>query len=207
VSAAAGVTFDEAKHLYHDGRGGLVPNVTYILRAVGAAPPVRWYARKALVRGRAVHRAIELFMRHDLDLASVPKVAMPYFETFLDWLDKHGHLTRWRTEVVVHNRARGYAGRADVECMDGPTPVTLDWKTGDPEPWHQVQGMLYGLTGDRVRTPFTVYLGAKGSWQTVTPVDQVDLVRKAHAVLDTFDLARPRHLAELARMAEEDERL
>lgn len=206
------ITFQEDRHLYHDARGNPVPSVTYMLRRTGVVEPVRPYMRRALLRGRAVHKAIELFLRGTLDLASVDAVVMPYFECFLDWLAKHeSQFKRMRPEVIVEHRDLGYCGKADVVAWEPGLGMdaVLDWKTGEEEGWHLTQGALYCLAQNARRLkgamPFVVYLWPKKGWKTVTPDVMEDVARDALAVVRTFNQGRGRHLAHLAALEAGDE--
>jgi len=209
------IRFDEGSHTYRDGRGQLVPGVTFMLRCVGAAAPVRPYMRKALARGRAVHKAIELFLRGQLDLPSVDRIVMPYFECFLDWYAKYcpSQFVRMRPEVVLEGPGGLYAGKADVVAWEKipPADAVLDWKTGEEEECHLVQDMLYCLAQNakakRVAFPFVIYLRPKKGWKVVTPQNLGETTRKALAVLDVFALGRARHmrLLGLEAFGEEDQ--
>lgn len=208
------IRFDEASHTYKNGRGQLVPGVTFMLRCVGAAVPVRPYMRKALARGRAVHKAIELFLRGQLDLPSVDPIVMPYFECFLDWYGKYcpAQFTRMRPEIVLEGSGGLYAGKADVVAWERVllADAVIDWKTGEEEECHLVQDTLYCLAQNAMRKrgawPFIVYLWPKKGWKVVTPQNRGEVTRKALAVLDVFSLGRTRHmrLLGLEAFGEED---
>ena len=199
------ITFDEASHTYRNSRGQLVPGVTFMLHCVGVASPIRKSSTRALARGKAVHKAIELFLRGELDLSTVDSIVMPYFECFLDWYAKHDRqFTRVRPEVVLEGPGGWYAGKADVVAKDGKNDAVIDWKTGEEETAHLVQDELYCMaqsakTG-RPTMPFVVYLWPKKGWKTVTPVNLGQTVEDARAVLRVFNLGRKRHMAWLARL-------
>jgi hypothetical protein len=202
------ITFDEASHTYRNGRGQLLPSVTFMLRCVGAAKPIPPYrsVQNALERGRKVHKAIELFIRGDLDLSTVDAVAMPYFEVFLDWYGKHcpAQFTRLKPEVILEGPGGLYAGKADLVAKDRyASDAVIDWKTGEEDPVHLVQDVLYCLAqsakGKRPAAPFIVYLWPKKGWKTVTPTDSARTMREALSVIDVFGIGRSRHMAWLAK--------
>lgn len=203
------ITFDEERHLYRNARGTLVPGVTYMLRCVGAIPAPRPWTRRAMARGKAVHRAIELHLKGQLDLGTVGKGIMPYFEAALAWLeDNRRTLQRLRAEVVLEGSGGRYAGKADLLGWV-PKPkcdCVVDWKTGEEEPWHRVQGALYALADVNVRKrgcwSRTVYLRADRSYRDAGVAGGGDF-EKAIAVLAVFDLARQRHMEALERIGEE----
>ena len=206
------IRFDESSHTYRNSRHELVPGVTFILRCVGATAQIRPYMRKYLVRGRAVHKAIELFLLGKLDLPSVDPIVMPYFECFLDWYGKHDkQFQRMRPEVVLEGSGGLYAGKADVVAWEPylKTEAILDWKCGEEEGIHLVQNSLYCLAENSMKkkgaVPFVIYLWPKKGWKTVTPVNPGETTRKALAVLDVFGLARERHMKLLASEAFREE--
>lgn len=163
------LTFNSELHEYRiDGQ--VVPSVTQILGEAGLIDD-RWYTKESQLRGRTVHIVTALDDRGELDEAEVTG-------------EYQGYLNAWRLfradvpwtiidveQAVCHPDWR-YAGRSDRRmCIhrDGPYAMLVDIKTGQPEPWHQLQTAAYERASLAVRPPvvkrYAVYLSDDGTYK------------------------------------------
>jgi hypothetical protein len=205
------VTLDHERHIYTTTDGTILPSVTFILGAVGVRPPIRVNILRALERGRAVHRAIELWTRKELDLETVDAAVRGYFSAALSWAAAHP-MRRVQAEVILYDTDMVYAGMADQigedrfpDPLEGDSwvPTLVDFKTGAEEEWHTQQLQGYGraylqMTG-KVPNLLNVYLSEKGDYSCVA----VD--RKFHQwdyIMEVFNYARKRHMQALRKGAE-----
>ena len=206
------VRFEEGPHLYYDG-GELIPSVTYILQCTGVATPLNAYMRKALARGRAVHKAIQLFDEGKLDFTTVDSRIEGWLQAFVTWQGREGErFKRARNEVVMHARSHGYVGKADkvVDEPDAHRIAVVEFKSGEREDWHALQVNAYQLAAipakyrkglDRSPGGWLVYLHKNGTY------DQEEVTFRVEpwmTVMETFGFARERHMAELKRRAREE---
>lgn len=126
--------FDEATHTYTlDGE--TLPSVTQILRAEGFinhAFTDPWYAE----RGKAVHKATELYDLGTLDESTID----PCINGYIDAWKKYLNDTRYSPELSLiekpfYHPVRKYAGTIDRKGKD--------IKSGAPEAWHVLQASAY----------------------------------------------------------------
>jgi hypothetical protein len=122
VIAQENLTFDEEKHEYR-WKGERVPGVSEILKTVGLTKDWSGVDPFYAARGKAVHRAIELYLADDLDDRSIGTVIRPFFDGFLKYWDKHG-TKPVGIEVKRYNEDLAYAGTADLLVDD----LIIDWK-------------------------------------------------------------------------------
>lgn len=118
----------------------------------------------ALLRGRAVHAAINLDEQHLLDEASVHPQVAPRLASWRAWRKAAGLVfERGEFEVV----GVGYVGHPDVVGLINGQRWLLDIKGGAPAPWHRLQTALYAAAlGEHVRRG-AVYVTADGSMATL----------------------------------------
>lgn len=176
-----GLTFDEAKHEYRLGVSGpVIDSVTQILKAVGISrygrPGTELFDTPAMQRGKAVHRATELFDKEVLDFATVTDDVMPYLMAWIDFREKTGFQPSLIEQQVFH-RIYSYAGTLDREGTMGPNPyvkfhrgqrVVIDIKTGDVEDWTALQLSGYDEALPKVtprRLRLAVQLKPDGTWR------------------------------------------
>lgn len=123
---AARIKFVEEGHVYLlDGKP--VPSVTEILKPLvdmSRVPPDVLEYKRSL--GKAVHRAIELYERNDLDPDSLDADATPFFGAWLRFKKETG-FRALLTEQVVWSAKQRYAGTLDVIGTrgEGPSPDEL----------------------------------------------------------------------------------
>lgn len=129
--------FDEASHTYTlDGQS--VPGVTSILAPLSTldrVPPAT--LEHAAKRGTAVHRACELYLKDDLDEASLDEQIAPYFYQFVKFLRESGFKPT-HSERQVYSDKHWYAGTLDLfgplrrktALIDIKTPIIMYPSTG-----------------------------------------------------------------------------
>lgn len=140
------LTFDEASHEYRMG-GVRVPSVTQILRDLSliARLPDGMLA-EASVRGKMVHKAVELYNQDDLDESTVHQDYMPYLRAWKRFCDDHQY-EPLINEPTLYSHRWGYAGTPDTfgswkQIRKRPR-VLLDVKTGGTDPCHGPQTAAY----------------------------------------------------------------
>jgi hypothetical protein len=140
------ITFDPEAHIYYcDGKP--VPSVTQILtdsKVSDYGAMDKKFRDYAILRGRMVHKATELFDTDTLDEASVDPQIAGYFKAYkkfredLPWVPVC-------IEKVVYNPKLKYAGTLDrVFSIPDGREVLLDIKTGESVPtWLDLQLSAY----------------------------------------------------------------
>lgn len=107
------IQFIEDTHTYLLD-GNPVPSVTEILKPLtdlSRVPQDTLEYKRSL--GKAVHKAIELYERQDLDVDTLDKDAMPFFEAWLKFKAETG-FRALLTEQVVWSAKLRYAGTLDI---------------------------------------------------------------------------------------------
>lgn len=132
------LTFDEATHTYRvDGR--VVDSVTQVLGKVFsdvyANIPESVLLRKAQL-GVAVHKAIELWLKNQLDPSELHPEVEPYVESWVAWWAEQD-FDRFASEQKFFHQAGDYCGTIDFEV---PGVTVIDWKiTTNKMPTHGLQ--------------------------------------------------------------------
>ena len=165
------VTIDES-HVYHDSAGRVVPGVTGIIRACGLMDENGWndYARD---RGRAVHKAVELYERGTLDPDSLDPAIVPYLAAWVEFKEQTGYVALECEQIVFHPIYR-YAGTLDqVGVLDSKSAV-VDLKTGAQAAWWGVQTAAYNAVAKR-RVRYSLELKGDGTWRLVQHTDKRDI--------------------------------
>lgn len=128
------LTFNEEKHEYAlDGE--VLPSVTQILKAEGFIHHDFTDPRYA-ERGKAVHKATELFDLGTLDESTVDTRIQGYVQAWIKYrLDTNYMPDPSMIERRMYHPTLKYAG-----TIDRPG---LDLKSGNPEPWHILQAAAY----------------------------------------------------------------
>lgn len=136
VDDAPVLTFDEPQHQY-TLNGKPCRSVTQILRKVGLINfdhVPSYVLDAALARGRAVHKALEYWHQHDLDVVDFRRT-FPDWSGFVDsWirLMTGGRFHTFAAEQRVGNFAPRYCGCYDwLGTHDGHAAL-LDFSTGNP---------------------------------------------------------------------------
>jgi hypothetical protein len=110
------LTFDEPTHTYFWNKAR-VPNVTRVLK------PLVDYSRippevldRARQEGVHIHKTVELYMKMDLDEATLPEWLRPRLAAFKQFVKETGFILHG-TEQKVYHHAHGYAGTLDLSGM------------------------------------------------------------------------------------------
>jgi len=169
--------FDEKTHKYYLD-GDEVPGVTTILYEAGLIEKAH-YNEHARARGVAVAKAIELYLRNDLDHDSIHPEVRPYFDSFIGFC----RVSRFVFEVsliekpLIHTILR-FGGKPDLPAYtpDG-LPCVIDIKTGAPASWHPLQTALYAILLRDVAKfgvirRYCLYLCGKGLIEHTDPDDE-----------------------------------
>jgi hypothetical protein len=140
------VMFDEASHTYTVA-GVVVPSVTTILRdlSVMSRLPDGMLA-EASVRGKLVHKAVELWNQNDLDEGSVHETLAPYLRAWKRFCADHKFECE-TAETLGYSERWQFAGTFDVlgtwKQLRRRPRVLIDVKSGDPDPSHGPQTAAY----------------------------------------------------------------
>lgn len=123
------IRFIEETHQYFDDAGRL-PSVTEIL---GACIPQYEGIRQevlehASARGRAVHKACELYDKNELDYSTLDEQIIPYLEAWILFIKDTGFVVGYSEQVVYSNKFR-YAGTLDRTGIIAGRRVIVDIKT------------------------------------------------------------------------------
>lgn len=159
------LTFDAEKHLYRlDGQA--LPSVTQVLQGVGLIDRT-WFTEYARTRGTYVHEAARLFDENDLDWESLDPAIRMYVLAYCDFRAT----TNWPLsdiELPVASATYGYAGTIDRVFNTTPIRTVIDIKTGQPEPWHDLQLAAYAAALGEPCKRVGLYLSDDGKWTTKT---------------------------------------
>lgn len=121
------LSFDEATHSYFiDGRP--VPGITSIIKDLGIGADHTHTDPVHSLRGRAVHRAIELYDQGTLDETSVDPAIRPYFNAYLKFLDDTGFRPVYH-ELRLGHDTLSFAGTLDKVGYIGGALGILEIKT------------------------------------------------------------------------------
>lgn len=146
---------------YRDETGRALISVTQILTLANRIN-TDWFTPEAALRGQIVHDLTERVDRGEA--VYVPPEVMGYIEAYQLFLTTVRPVYQ-ASEVAVRNAILGVGGRIDRVCADlFGAPGLLDFKTGEPYPWHGQQLAFYNLlkpTGAR----WGCYLGANGRFR------------------------------------------
>lgn len=163
------ITCDE-DHTYRvDGK--VCPGVTEILKGVGFIDDT-YYTPESSQRGTYVHKAIELYHTMILDMDSLHKSLLPYFEGYLQFLQHTG----WKAdtdlvEKMLYHSVYKYCGRIDVPFVTDGGLNLVDVKTGSV-PWHtkyQLEGYgeLLRNAGRKIMNLYALNLPGDGTYKLI----------------------------------------
>lgn len=142
-----------------------------------------WFTPESALRGQIVHDLTEVFDRGEP--LNIPAGLEGYMEAYAEFLAIVRPVYA-ASELKVWNALLGLGGRIDRVCSSlFGMPGVLDFKTGDPMPWHGQQLAAYNVlhpTGAR----WACYLSKNGRYRLRAYNDPVDHQRFM------YDLARTR---------------
>lgn len=129
--------FDPEQHAYSVD-GVALPSVTQVLHATGMLPDYSRLDPFYRERGAAVHAAIQLDLKGDLDIESLTPEVGVHVARFWRFAEAVNLKPVW-VEGPLYCPVYRYAGTPDclAECDQGL--VLFDWKCGGFEPGHAVQ--------------------------------------------------------------------
>lgn len=103
--------FEETGHVYTLG-DRVLPSITQIMQAMRVGHDYSHTDPIHALRGRAVHKAVELVDKSDLDVDSIDPVVRPYLEAYLKFKDDTGFRPIYN-ELRLYSAQDGYAGTLD----------------------------------------------------------------------------------------------
>lgn len=161
----AELVFDEAEHKYSLGGEELIA-VSDILKEAGIVE-TRFFTKEGSDNGKRRHKICELYSLGTLDWGSVEPVDLPYLDGCIKFLEERRVEVQYTEKMSYHRKYR-YAGTADLLCAIDGAPWVIDYKTGKPARWHNLQLILYGLmfTAEGQKPNLgCVYLNDKGTYK------------------------------------------
>ena len=191
------LTFDAEAHVYQiDGR--TVPSVTTILSAVFGDLLWPFRSEFAMDRGTKVHRAVHLYVQHDLDVNSLSPYVAGYVAAAVRFLVESGFCVA-ASEQRLHSAIHDYCGTLDIVGTLNGRLTVADWKSGTPGDGARMQTAAYAnawaeMTGQHVRQRCAVQLNDDGSYAVSTYADMKNDMADFVAALRVY-----RRREELAR--------
>ena len=158
--------FDPALHKYYIDDME-IPGATTILAEAGLINR-KYHNDFARDRGKAVARAIELWLHNDLDLSTVDPEVDPYLQDFIGFKMN----SNFKPELslvekpLIHELLR-FGGIPDLTGYMNGEPCVIDIKTGGKELWHKIQTVFYSIllrdvAGFKVKKRYALYLCGVG---------------------------------------------
>lgn len=134
--------FDPIAHRYTDENGKPLPSVTNVLIRAGLIDTSH-YNEWNRELGTAVHKAVHLYVKDDLDDSTLDDAVRPYLEAYKRFMvESKADFTANGSEMSLYHDVYRYAGTPDLfGSLNGPAVV--DIKTGSPERWHELQSAAY----------------------------------------------------------------
>ena len=146
------LTLEPEKHVYTVGKR-VVPGVTSILQDNFGVKPYwsEWHAQK----GTAVHQAIALLVKDELDWESVDHRITGRIKAFQRFIQETGYEVLWSEESLFSKRYQ-FAGTLDLVVFDGAADhILIDIKPPSAEPIVDLQLAGYSLLFDERGTQKT----------------------------------------------------
>lgn len=107
------IELDPETHVYKVN-GVVKPGANQILKAVGLSKDWSGVDPFYRDRGIAVHSAINLFLRGELDEESLDPVIVPYFNQFKEWLSENEAAGLLLTERPLYSERLDFCGTIDL---------------------------------------------------------------------------------------------
>ena len=160
------IEFDEAAHTYKvDGEP--FASVTKVIAEAGLyGDATKYFSEYSRDRGRVVHRVIELYLKGELDQATVDPAVAGYFASWQAFEKDTGFFPGY-IEHTLYSVPLRIAGRVDlIGPWNGNGAAIIDLKTGmTPTPATGIQLAGYEeLYGSYVKR-FALHLGAEGKYR------------------------------------------
>lgn len=180
----SGLTFNEGLHEYRYNNI-VVPSVTQIISTY-MGMDMSHIPERYRDRGVAVHKAIELLVKDELDDSTVMSELMPYVNAYKLFQEDYGWEVGASEDKRYHSEME-YAGTIDQlgRFKDDKKETVLEIKTGQKAKYHQLQTAGYAMLYDPKRpTPrFTLYVDAEGDYELI-PHDNNEDYKAFASLLD-----------------------
>lgn len=172
---------------YRSSTGEPLISVTQVLQLAGRIDTT-WFTPESAWRGQVVHDLTEKFDRgEELD---IPPGLEGYMDAYAEFMAVVRPIYA-ESEVEVTNGILRFGGRIDRVCKSiFGSPGILDFKTGDPYPWHGQQLSAYNVlkpTGSR----WCCYLTKTGRYKLKQYEDPMDHRRFMHDLASTRGTVMP----------------
>lgn len=148
-----GLVFDEKEHKYYF-QGNLVPSVTQILSDVGLWPDYSQVDPFYADRGSKVHKAVELWEMHRLNMKTLDSRIEPYLNSYILWKEFVDYRPK-ELEKQRYNPTFNYAGTEDSNGEAGGnenfkfcSDLLVDLKCGPFNIFFGFQMAAYALMHD-----------------------------------------------------------
>jgi len=143
-----------------DGRR--IASVTEIISAAGLMDFCT-AGEERMTLGRYIHQAIALYDQGELDMDALDPDWRPYLEQWIRFKAETG-FEAIQGETPYYSQIYDFAGTPDKEGMLNGRRVLLDYKSGSPAKWHNVQLAAYAKlleeNGLKMDKTFKLYLGS-----------------------------------------------
>lgn len=137
------LTLDEATHTYRCG-DRVLPGIHEIMRKIGIERGYEHIDPIHRERGKAVHKAIELYDSGDLDESTLHPAVVPYLKGYIRFREDTGFETVVN-ELMLHSDTDGYAGTLDkVGRLPGMGLGILEIKSTEAVDMHALKAQLSG---------------------------------------------------------------
>ena len=128
--------FDEKEHKYSYG-GKQLPSVTTVIKEVlNIEYPD--YAIYHATRGTYVHKAIELYLKNNLDFGSIDETIKPYLDSFITFQNK-ANIEPVLLEERFADKNISFAGTVDIVGKVKGKTYLFDIKTGQKQDSYNAQ--------------------------------------------------------------------
>ena len=128
--------FDEKEHKYSYG-GKQLPSVTTVIKEVlNITYPE--YANFHATRGTYVHKAIELYLKNNLDFGSIDETIKPYLDSFITFQNK-ANIEPVLLEERFADKNISFAGTVDIVGKVKGKTYLFDIKTGQKQDSYNAQ--------------------------------------------------------------------
>ena len=141
----------EPEHHVYTVKNRVVPGVTSVLQDNFGVKPYwsEWHAQK----GQAIHRAIALLVKDELDWHSLDSRIVGRIEAFQRFIGETGYKVL-KSELSLFSELNYFAGTLDLVLFDGATDhILIDIKPPSTEPIVELQLAAYSLLYDECSMP------------------------------------------------------